>query len=311
MRVSKDRYLVEVDDQFVRPKIAGLEFIDTDYNPKALATKIGKIHTLPVALSDTFENDVKLNEGDTVVFDHHVCQKQNKYSDTLFFCDYFNIYAKIEPVKPIFIDIKELEKAFEHMKPATPDDWKKLYNQTGNKIYNFEEGSVENKLTPLEKTIFCEKIVEPDYNVGGLHVKGKVSDKCAKVFEVSKYCYDNGIRKDDIIFFTKNADYEIIVEGKEFYKMYLRNVIGIERNGQLVPYQNKLLVKNVTKLGEVGGLQRIYAPNTLQYGVVINSGNTGIEKGITITYFDVFSSPVIWKEEMYSFINEENIKYKL
>lgn len=265
MRVAPDKFLVEVNDQFVRPNIKGLEFIDTDFHPKALATKTGIIHTLPVSVGHQYKYDIKLNVGDEVVFNHLVCQKINKFSDKLFYCDYFNIFAMI----------------------------------------------VNDELVPLEEVIFCEKIVETDVNVGFFNVKGMVSDKCATVFHASKFAQEQGIRKGDIVFFTKNADYEIVVGGKAFYKMHLRNIIGIEREGVLTTFRNKLLVKDITELGSVGGFKKVYADTSLRLGVVIQNGTTDIEIGAKVNYYNSVASIVNWNDEYYGFIDESNIKYIL
>ncbi len=265
MRVAKNKFLIEVNDQFVRPNISGLKFVDTDYNPKVLATKIGRIHTLPIALEGLdYHFDLKLNVGDEVVFNHMVCQDRNKFQENIFFCDYFNIYGLL----------------------------------------------LNDKIYPLEETLFCEKIMEPDVQISCLKIPGKVSDKCATVFELSTKCYEAGIRKGDIVYFTKNADYPMEIFGNEFYKMHLRNIIGIERDGQLTTFRNKLLVKNITELGEVGGVKRIYAHNSLQTGVVINAGTvTGIPVGTKLTYFNASATSMNWEGEEYSFIDELNIKY--
>lgn len=263
MLIARNKFLVEVDNQFSNPKIKGLEFIDTDYNPKALATKTGRIHSLPIAISSDFKYDIKLNVGDGVVFNHIVCQDRNKYSDKLFFCNYHNIFAKIE-----------------------------------NEI-----------LIPLEDAIFCEKIIEPDFVVGCFVAKGKVSSKYAKVFELSSFAEKQGMQKGDIVFFTKNADYEIIIGGKELFKMHLRNIIGIERDGVLKTFRNKLLVKDITELGNIGGIKKIYTNTSLRTGVVIESGNTGIPENSVLTYFNGSATSMNWKGEEYAFVGIENLKY--
>lgn len=263
MRVRRDTFLVEVSNQFIQPNIPGFDFIDTVFNPKLLATKIGVIHTLPICMSDQYIYDNELKEGDVVVFNHIVCQKENKFTDTLFFCDYFNIYAKV---------------------------W-------------------EGIITPLEDVFFSEPIIDKGKSIGCFNVPDKVSDKKALVYEVSDFVEAAGVEKGDVVFFTKNADYPMQIGGKELYKMHLRNVIGIERDGELIPFSRKLLVKNLTKLGLVGGLERIYANNTLQTGIVLHSGATDIPKGTKLTYFNGMSSAVNWKEEDYSFINENHIKW--
>lgn len=265
MRVARNKFLIEVNDQFVRPNIKGLEFIDTDYNPKVLATKFGRIVCLPISVGQEFRYDVKLEIGDEVVFNHLVCNDRNKYSDTKFFGNYNLIFAVIR----------------------------------------------EGVLIPLEDSMFLEKIIEVGAEIGCFKVPDKVSSKCATIYEASTYAQAEGIRKGDIIFFTKDADYPIAIHGKEFYKMHLRNVIGIERDGVLTTFRNKLLVKDITELGKIGGLEKIYANTSLRTGVVIESGTTGIEQGSLLTYYNSTSSIVRWKGQDYAFISEENIKYLL
>lgn len=265
MRVARNKFLVEVSEQFVTPKIKGLEFIDADFNPKVLATKVGKIHSLPICISSEHRNDVKLEVGDEIIFNHLTCQNRNKFSENIFFCQYYNIYGLIK----------------------------------------------DGELKPLEDVFFCTKIIEPDTNFAGFNIPGKVSSKCATVFAVSEYVGKEGVQVGDIIYFTKNADYEINIAGNELYKMHLRNVIGIERGGELTTFRNKLLVKDVTELGMIGGLEKIYANNSLRKGVVMEAGTTGIEQGTVVTYFNGVASVLNWKGQDYAFINEENIKYLL
>jgi co-chaperonin GroES (HSP10) len=263
MRIAKNTFLVEVDEQFVSPVINGLKFIiDSDFHPKVLATKVGRIHSLPICIGEDYKYDNPLQIADNVIFNHTVCQNNKKFEENVFFCAYYNIYAKIN------------------------------------------DGSLE----PLEDVFFAEKVVEADKNVGGFEVKGRVSDKCAKVFALSKTVADAGVEVGDIIFFTKNADYEMDICGKILYKMHLRNIIGIERNGELKTFRNRLLVKNTTKLGEVGGVEKIYAQTTLQTGVVL-TGIPGIDKGTLLTYFGGMANNIEWRGEKYSFIEDRNIKY--
>ncbi len=265
MRVARNKFLVEVNGQFVHPNIKGLEFIDSDYNPKVLATKVGRIHSLPICVGVEHKYELKLNIGDDVVFNHLVCQDRNKFSQNIFFCQYYNIYARIQ----------------------------------------------EGELQPLEDVFFCSKIVEPDINFGGFNIPGKVSSKCATVIAVSDLVAKEGVQVGDIVYFTKNADYEIVIAGHELYKMHLRNIIGIERDGNLTTFRNKLLVKDVTELGMVGGLEKIYANTSLRTGVVQVAGTTSIPVGSKITYFNGVASILRWNDEDYAFIGEENIKFLL
>ncbi len=264
MLVSKNNFLVEVESQFVKPKIKGFDFfIDTDFNPKLLSTKIGKIHTLSIGVTPPSKYDNPLHVGDLVVFGHLVCQAKNKVQENVFMCPYHSIFAKI----------------------------------------------VNEQLQPLEEMIFCEPITDEDKNIGAFLVKGKVSDKKAKVFELSNEVRKAGIQKGDTVFFTKNADYGVEVAGKLLYMMRIRNIIGIERDGELKTFRKKLLVKNTTKLGSIGDVEKIYAQTSLQTGIVIESGTTNITKGTELTYLNGTASIVNWKGEDYAFIDEVNIKY--
>jgi hypothetical protein len=264
MKVSKNNFFIQVDSQFAYPKIGGETFyVDTDYNPRRLSTVIGKIHSLPICVTDQYKYELKLNEGDTVIFNRLVTQTKNKVFDNVFRSQYPQIYAKIQG----------------------------------------------ETLTPLEDVLFCQPIIESDYKVGEIEVKGQVSKVCAFVKCLSKGASDVGIRKWDIVYFTKDADYEMDINGTLLYKMHIRSIIGIERDGELKTFGKKLLVKNITELGKVGDIQKIYAQHSMQTGVVVESGNTGIEKGTELTYFNGTASIVKYKDEWFAFIGEENIKY--
>jgi len=262
MLVSKNNFLVEVDSQFVQPSVKGF-FIDTDFNPRLLATRIGRIHSGSIRIDKPNVYDVPLNIGDEVVFGHNVCQKNNKVSENVFRCAYHAIFAKIE------------------------------------------DGCV----LPVEDIIFCEPIREPDVNIGGFEVKGGISKVAAKVFVMSKTAKNFGLQSGDVVFFTKDADYSVNVLGMHLYMMRVRNIIGIERDGKLVSFRNKLLVKNRTKLGEVGKIKKIYHQTSLQVGEVLYGGESGIEVGSLLTYLNGPASICRWNGEDYAFIDERNIKY--
>jgi co-chaperonin GroES (HSP10) len=257
-------FLIEVKNQFVRPNIEGF-FIDTDYNPKVLATKIGTIVALPIGISDEYEYDIKLEVGDTIVFNHTTCQNVNRYKDNQFFCEYFSIFAKIEG----------------------------------------------GAIIPLEKTLFCLPFKEPNRNIGGIEITGEISKEKCVLFEASALAKKDGLQKGDFIYFTKGADYEIEIGGVKFYKMHLRNIIGIERDGVLMAYKNRMMVQNTTKLGSVGGIEKIYYQTSLQNGVVVDGGNTGVPKGSLVTYLNGIASHVRWNGFDYSFIEDRNVKYYL
>lgn len=262
MLVSKNNFLVEVDSQFVQPAIKGF-FVDTDFNPRLLATKIGRIHSGTIRIDKPNIYDVPLNVGDEVVFGHNVCQKNNKVSENVFRCAYHAIFAKIQG----------------------------------------------GEILPVEEIIFCEPIREPNSNMGAFQISGTISRHTARVYAMSKTAKNFGLQSGDVVFFTKDADYCVNVLGKDLYMMRLRNIIGIERNGELVAFRNRLLVKNRTKLGEIGQLKKIYYQTSLQVGEVLSGGDSGIEKGTLLTYLNGPASIVSWKGENYAFIDERNIKF--
>lgn len=252
-----------MDSQFEKINIPGFDFfLDTDFNPKKLATRIGRIHTLPVSV-EGFIYDCPLSVGDVVVFNHLVTQKNMRIDGNLFKCPYFNIYAKIE----------------------------------------------NEKIIPLEDVFFSSPVLESEFNVGGFVREAKISGKYAKVLCASKKVLDAGIIDGDTIFFSKNADYEMMIGGQNLFKMHLRNVIGIERDGKLVPHGEKMLVKDVTELKFVSGVYKVYANTGLRHGIVIDPGRSGIEKGAELTFMHGTATRVEWEGQEYSFIGIDNIKY--
>ncbi len=270
MLVSKNTFIVEVDSQFVPPPVKGF-FVDTDFNPKLLATKIGKIHTDTIGIAEPNKYETKLNLGDTVVFGHNVCQKKNKVGENLFRCAYHAIFAKIVP----------------------------------GVMTRF-------RIVPLEDIFFCEPIKEADKYIGGpggFVIPGEVSAKKATVYELSESAKKAGLKSGDTVYFTKDADYSIDILDMRFFMMRIRNVIGIERDGKLTTFRNKLLVKNLTKLGNIGDIKKIYFQTSLQIGEVIESGDTDIPRGTILTYLNGPASIINWNDQDYAFIDERNIKY--
>lgn len=262
MLVSKNNFLVEVDSQFVQMVAKGF-FVDTDFNPRLLATKIGRISAGSVKVEAPNLYDVPLNIDDVVLFGHNVCQKKNKVSENVFRCAYHAVFAKI----------------------------------------------VDKEIVPVEDIIFCEPIREPDTNIGGFEIKGSTSKKMAKIVVLSASAKKAGLQLNDLIFFTKDADYGVNVFGRELYMMRIRNVIGIVRDGEIMAIRGRLIVKNKTKLGEIGEIKKIYFQTSLQIGEVVHGGDSGILPGTLLTYLNGPSSIARWNGEDYGFIDERNIKY--
>lgn len=266
MRIKRNMFLIEVDSQYEKVGIDNF-FLDTDYRKKELATKIGRIVALPVSIDEEYLNDVPLNEGDTVLFNHTVTQDVNKYKGNTFYCDYFSIFAKIE------------------------------------------EGYRADVITPIEKAMFCYPLKDSDKDFGGVVIPGKISAERAEVVFLSPECKRKGIEVGDVVYFTKGADYPMTFGKSILYKMHLRNILGIERDGKLIAFSNKMMVENTTSLGKIGGLDRIYYDTSLQTGVVVEGGNTGVKNGSLVTYLAGVSHPINWNGKSYSFIEDRNVKY--
>ena len=69
----------------------------------------------------------------------------------------------------------------------------------------------------------------------------------AKVEHLSKGCESQGLKKGDTIFFRTSADYDMKIEGKDYYRMKVFNVVAIIRNNKLVPLRDEIIVEdNIT-----------------------------------------------------------------
>ncbi|MDD5186238.1 MAG: co-chaperone GroES, partial [Paludibacter sp.] len=112
------------------------------------------------------------------------------------------------------------------------------------------------------------------------------------------------------VFFTNDADYDINVLEKDLYRMCIRNIIGIERNGSLVCMTNKMLVQDVTENISRGGL--IYRRNERErVGIVQMMGEEikHISIGSRVSYFNGLASRLNYCGKEYSFLTLQEINY--
>lgn len=275
MLVNKDSFLVEVD----RPKINTLDIdgikgnllVDTDYNKYKHATQIGKVVATPIRITAQYINDTLINIGDVVVFHHFVCQSENKVK----FMD-GNIYRA---------------------------DYFNLY------------GKVEdNKLIPIEDIFFVTPILEPEENMyeGVLQIKPhrEYIKQQGIVYSVSKSMSDLGLMVGDKVFFTKDADYPMTINNALLYRMRKRNIVIIERDGDLVCLNDKLIVKQFPKVEKVGVLYSTKRTGE-QKGEIVKIGKdvSGVEVGEVISYFNGSLGTFEYKGETFSLIELRHLNY--
>ena len=280
MRAATDHYIIhseQTTNNRTGTYVGGKELlIDTDFGRHKHAIRIGTIHTLPLSISDTYINNVKLEIGDKVVIHHFVIQPENKIANqgNLYLCKYLFIYAVIK----------------------------------------------DNEIMPIEDLIFVEPMEETDEDTtkGGFTLKtekaGKVRQK-GKVFACSKRAREMGIMPTDIVYFTSHGDYKINIVGHDLYRMKIRNIIAVERNGELECMNGRILVEvgvpsettisendkfSMPKFGSsiVGRIEKLpKGVNSVEVGQIINYANCLGNEQIT------------HKGKTLTFVQETNINY--
>ncbi|HYD92472.1 MAG TPA: hypothetical protein VEA37_13425 [Flavobacterium sp.] len=232
--------------------------------------QIGKIYAIPIAVTSKYEYDTKLNVNDTVVFHHFVCQPDHKMS----FGE--NVYRS---------------------------EYFHLYAKIENE-----------KVMPIEDVIFVEPILEDESNmfIGSIRLKPhrEYLKQQGVVFAASKRAQSKGVLPGDKVYFTKDADYPMNISGAGLYRMRIRNIIALERNGELTCLSDKLIVKEIKEENKVGIL--IGGKNQRQLkGEVMLVGKEvkGVKEGEVINYFNGLTGSIIKDGEVYSFVDVRNINY--
>lgn len=278
MKLIKDLFLIraDIDSKRVTTVIGhsgGNLHLDTDFNKYHHATQVGEVAFNAQIIDSEYKNDNPVKAGDVVVFHHFVCQPDNevKYNDE-----------------------KLYKCEYYHI-------WAKIVNA---------------KLEPLEDYIFVEPVLEPEEHTrteGGLLLRTERAylKNVGKVFALSNQAKKSGLRMGDIVFFTNDADYDIKLLGTDLYRMQLRNIIGIERNGKLACLTNKMLVADITEAEVRSGLYYQKNPR-VRVGVVYNIGEDikGVAIGEKVSYFNGLTSQLNYCGKKYSFLTTEDINFK-
>lgn len=281
MKLIKDTFLVRADKDLKKTlSIKGHDgkflFLDTDFGKYEHATQVGEIASTPLEISPQYLYDNQLSEGDKIIFHHFVVQPDNSIrsdGEELFRCDYFHIWCKIK----------------------------------------------DEKIHPLEDFIFVEPILEPESSLWSENklvqtkTKREFLQNQGIVFAASKSAKIKGVKVGDKVFFTNNADYDIKIIDKLLWRMRIRNIIGIEREGKIICLSDKLIAKEISlfPVEKESVLILMDEKKRERKGVVISLGNeiNGINAGNEISYFYGVSGRLNYKGNNYAFINKENINY--
>lgn len=173
----------------------------------------------------------------------------------------------------------------------------------------------DNTLIPIEDLIFVEPTEETEEdttNKGFISKteKGNVKQK-GKVFASSKKAQQSGISAGDIIYFTRNGDYKINLVGQDLYRMKIRNVVAIEKNGELECFNGKILVENcITDKVERMYISPKFGSSIKAQVIKIDKNISSVLVGDVINYAHALGNETIThKGKKYEFVQESNINY--
>lgn len=275
MRLVKDTFFIKADknaNDFISLKGHDGKplMIDTDIEKFKHAVKVGTVAVTPLEISDEYFDASEIPVGATVLFHHHV----------------------VQPERLVIVDGEEFYRAdYFHLFAYIQDD----------------------VLIPVEQFIFCEPILEPEENLwhGMFHLKAHRENLkgCAKVIFSSRRACEEGIVPGDIVYFTKNADYDINVFGRDYWRMRIRNIIAVDRAGKLVCFKDKLVVKPIDKFLKTDFIHEDKSRDF--FGEVIEVGNDvkDIVAGDKVNYCHGVTTKLSRNGEELSILAVSNINY--
>ncbi len=250
--------------------IGGL-IVDTDYNKYKHAVQVGRIEALPLRVTSQYKYDTELSIGDTILFHHFICQPDHK------------------------VNVGELTYRCEYFHMFARMNGKTIEALEDIIFVEPIKDSAENN------TSFCGLILKNTFDV----VKQQ-----GIVYAPSKQAMRLGIFPGDKIFFTQSADYSINVGGKNLYRMRIRNIVAIERDGELVCLKDKIIVKDTAPVVKEKLLQTTDTSNKLFGEIVAVGANLNeVSIGDKICYFRGVNGSIQHKGEWYSFIDIRHINY--
>lgn len=274
----KNAYLVSADEEANSKTKSGI-LIDTSWDKYKNAVQVGVIESLPLHISDPFREDFPISIGDTAYFHHFTVQPDNyieKDGKRYFKLNRYHLYCVVKDGAIRMVD-----------------DW-----------------------------ILCSPIMEKEEDtkkqIGDTILYTKASpDKVkfmATAAHISKQAEEQGMKVGDTVVFRQNADYEMIVEGVEYYRMKLANAVAIIRDKELIPLRDEVIVNNSNEFEEVlpSGLIKLnFKPKREQIESIIAIGSQDEEKqfgvGDSIMFHDGTGSRVECYGKKYVVLRQEEI----
>ena len=289
MLVATDTFLIQIENALEENMgITGVDGkqikLDTDYNTFDHSCRIGKIFACPVSISQQYSNDTKLSVGDTVIFHHFVTMPDHHVNiapGNIYRSEYFHIYAKLG--------------SYTEMKNNTWSD--------------------HTYIIPIEDAIFVEPILEPEENMfsGSIQVKTQRENlvQQGKVFALSKRAKAAGLLEGDHVHFTHNAEYEMKIIDNHLWRMRIRNITLVIRDGGVVCLADKVLIQE----HPTNQQEKLFCEKkTLQLnGEVIAVGGKvkGVEAGTRVNYYNSIGGSVNFEGNNYAFVEPRHINYIL
>lgn len=270
LQLIKDTFFISADPLANKTlPIKGIDgknlYLDIDFKPYAYATRVGEVTHVPHFMDDQFAYDNKLDAGDTVIFHQFVCQDENKV---------------------VIEDKVYFNASYYHLFAKIKDE----------------------EIIPLEDFIFVQPVKEDDSD----KFKGKFQIKFEEgvkkghgvIFSLSKQAEKSGLKKGDVVYYTKNADYSMNVLGIDLYRMRLRNILLVVRDEKLVCLNNQVLVKAIDNTDRWST-----GKEKTQFGEIVETANEELKSGEVINYKKGITQPIEYKGGNYLLLKNDNINY--
>jgi len=211
----KNTYLVSADPDKYSKRESGIN-VDTSWNKYDWATQDGIIESVPTFVEETprdtskrYKTDVEISVGDKVYFHHFVVADDMKITsgDKVYYkLPRYHMYCVVKNLNIIMLDYWVL---------VSP-----IMEKEEDIIKEFGTLKLWTKTAP-----------------GEINLMGKVE-------HVSTAGIEQGINKGDTILFKKDSEYKMTIEGNDYYRMELANVVAVIRDNKPFPLRDEIIVRN-------------------------------------------------------------------
>lgn len=324
----RDLYLISLNEEQNSVTKSGI-IIDTSWQKLHHAVQDGIIESLPLSVTEPYpyKNNVDIKIGDKAYFHHFVHSEDNFILDgekKLYKCPRYHLYCIVRRKTPKEVydimskDDMVLRLKAERIKTKGKPDGVKIDLEELEK-YTL---SLPTEIIMLDDWLLASPILETEDDIiktfGTLKLftkaaPDKIEGMCKAEF-VSKECEKQGIKPGDIIYFKKDADYEMKIEGGDYYRMKIANVVAVLRQGELLPIRDEIMIENTAKK-ELVTASGIILPRLRkgrqQTEVIFKIGDGDAEKEFRVgDYVSIFwytGSGVNHKDKNYIFLRQEEI----